>query len=239
VFFSRLPPPVTALTRARLQEAVRPDDIIFTMDSTIGQAAQGQAAAFKSAVPVGSVIITKLDGHAKGGGALSAVAATGAPIIFLGLGEHFDDLQPFEARSFISKMLGRGDIKGLVTEFKEKGIFDDQEAMMERLTKGDKFTLRDMYDQFQTIMKLGPLGKVREGAGAGAGLVGGVATTSGSGGGLAGAPRPVRPAFCHPGFFLSHAAAATPPLPPLPVSHAHAHRSWTCCPAGWGRSCRR
>ena len=144
-----------------VQEAVRPDDIIFTMDSTIGQAAQAQAAAFKSAVPVGSVIITKLDGHAKGGGALSAVAATGAPIIFLGLGEHFDDLQPFEAKAFISKMLGRGDIKGLVTEFKEKGILDDQEEMMERLSKGH-FTLRDMYEQFSSIMKLGPISKVSE-----------------------------------------------------------------------------
>jgi signal recognition particle subunit SRP54 len=149
----------------QVQEAVAPDDIIFTMDSTIGQAAQGQAAAFKSAVPVGSVIITKLDGHAKGGGALSAVAATGAPIIFLGLGEHFDDLQPFEARAFISKMLGRGDLKGLVNGFKEKGIFDDQEEMMNRMSKG-KFTLRDMYEQFQSIMKLGPLSKVSRRAGA-------------------------------------------------------------------------
>lgn len=73
--------------------AVRPDDIVFVMDSTIGQAAFGQAKAFKDSVPVGSVIITKLDGHAKGGGALSAVAATGSPIIFIGSGEHFDDLQ--------------------------------------------------------------------------------------------------------------------------------------------------
>jgi signal recognition particle subunit SRP54 len=79
------------------------------MDATQGQAVYDQAMSFKEAVPVGAVIITKLDGHAKGGGALSAVAATGSPIIFLGSGEHFDDLDPFNARSFVSKLLGMGD----------------------------------------------------------------------------------------------------------------------------------
>lgn len=79
------------------------------MDATQGQAVYDQAMSFKQAVPVGAVVITKLDGHAKGGGALSAVAATGSPIIFLGSGEHFDDLDPFNARSFVSKLLGMGD----------------------------------------------------------------------------------------------------------------------------------
>jgi signal recognition particle subunit SRP54 len=79
------------------------------MDATQGQAVFDQAKSFKQAVPVGSVIITKLDGHAKGGGALSAVAATGSPIIFLGSGEHFDDLDPFNAQSFVSRLLGMGD----------------------------------------------------------------------------------------------------------------------------------
>ena len=68
-----------------------------------------QALAFHSAVKVGSVIVTKLDGHAKGGGALSAVAATGSPIVFLGNGERFEDLDPFNAKSFVSKLLGFGD----------------------------------------------------------------------------------------------------------------------------------
>lgn len=81
------------------------------MDATQGQAVFDQATSFKEAVPVGAVIITKLDGHAKGGGALSAVAATGSPIIFLGSGEHFDDFDPFNARSFVSKLLGMGDGK--------------------------------------------------------------------------------------------------------------------------------
>jgi signal recognition particle subunit SRP54 len=141
--------------------AVAPDDIIFVMDSSIGQAAQAQAAAFKASVPVGSVIITKLDGHAKGGGALSAVAATGSPVIFIGSGEHFDDLQPFDPQRFIGKLLGRGDVAGLVTEFKEKGILDSAPDMLDRMSRG-KFTLRDMRDQFGQLMKLGPLNKVME-----------------------------------------------------------------------------
>ena len=80
----------------QIAEAVNPDDIVFVMDSSIGQAALEQASAFKEAVTVGSVIMTKLDGHAKGGGALSAVAATESPIVFIGTGEHFDDFETFE-----------------------------------------------------------------------------------------------------------------------------------------------
>lgn len=82
---------------------------MFVMDATQGQAVMDQATSFKEAVSVGSVIITKLDGHAKGGGALSAVAATHSPIIFLGSGEHFDDFDKFDARSFVSRLLGMGD----------------------------------------------------------------------------------------------------------------------------------
>jgi signal recognition particle subunit SRP54 len=70
-------------------------------------------------VNVGSVIITKLDGHAKGGGALSAVAATESPIIFIGTGEHFEDLEPFNAPSFIKRLLGLGDIQGIISTVSE------------------------------------------------------------------------------------------------------------------------
>jgi len=80
------------------------------MDSSIGQACFDQAKAFHKAVKVGSVIITKLDGHAKGGGALSAVAATESPIIFIGTGEHFDEFESFEPASFIKRLLGLGDL---------------------------------------------------------------------------------------------------------------------------------
>lgn len=133
---------------------VKPDDVVFVMDGSIGQAAHAQASAFKSSVPVGSVIITKLDGHARGGGALSAVAATGSPIQFIGTGEHFDDLSEFDAERFISKLLGRGDLRGLMQEIKEKGIMENQPELMQRMAKG-KFTLADFRDQFEQIMKLG------------------------------------------------------------------------------------
>jgi signal recognition particle GTPase len=94
------------------------------MDSSIGQAARDQASAFKAAVDVGSVIITKLDGHAKGGGALSAVAATKSPILFVGTGEHIDDFQLFDTKSFVSRLLGMGDITGLLNLFQENKMFE-------------------------------------------------------------------------------------------------------------------
>lgn len=147
----------------QVASAVKPDDIVFVMDSTIGQAASAQAHAFTSSVKVGSVVITKLDGHAKGGGALSAVAATGAPIVFIGTGEHFDELQAFDPRSFVGKLLGRGDVQGLMTELHEKGIAADSEALMKRMEgSGGKYTFRDLYDQMASLLKLGPISKVME-----------------------------------------------------------------------------
>ena len=139
--------------------AVEPDETIFVMDSHIGQACYDQAHAFHSAVPVGSVIVTKLDGHAKGGGALSAVAATNAPIVFIGTGEHLDNLEKFDARGFVSRMLGMGDISGLVDTIKDAVSVEEQKEMMQRLQHG-QFTMRDMYSQLQSVMKMGPLGNL-------------------------------------------------------------------------------
>jgi len=142
-----------------IRAAVEPDNIVFILDATQGQAVHDQAASFHEAVDIGSCIITKLDGHAKGGGALSAVAATGAPIIFLGSGEHFDDFEPFRAQSFVSRLLGFGDMRGLVESIKETVDDSKSPAAMDRMAKG-VFTLRDMYEQFTNVMKLGPLSKV-------------------------------------------------------------------------------
>jgi len=139
--------------------AVEPDETIFVMDSHIGQACFDQASAFHLAVPVGSVVVTKLDGHAKGGGALSAVAATNAPIIFIGTGEHLDNLDPFDARGFVSRLMGMGDISGLVNTIKDAVNIEEQKDMMARLQHG-QFTMRDMYSQLQSVMKMGPLGNL-------------------------------------------------------------------------------
>lgn len=130
------------------------------MDSSIGQAAKDQALAFKSAVSVGSVIITKLDGHAKGGGALSAVAATSSPIIFVGTGEHIDDFEPFNTKSFVSRLLGMGDISGLLSMFEEQKMLEQPELYKKLMQGTGDFTFRDMYEQFQNLLKLGPLSKV-------------------------------------------------------------------------------
>lgn len=101
------------------------------MDGSIGQACYGQAKAFKESVKVGSVIITKLDGHAKGGGSLSAVSATESPIVFLGTGEHFEDLEPFNPESFVKRLLGLGDISGLMQKVNEAMSSGQQKNIME------------------------------------------------------------------------------------------------------------
>jgi len=142
--------------------AVKPDQIIFVMDGSIGQAAEAQAKAFNDAVDVGSVIITKMDSkNRKGGGALSAVAATKSPIIFIGVGEHLDDLEPFVVRSFVSKLMGMGDMPELVRKISSVVDEKKQPKLVDRLKKG-LFSLRDMHDQFESILQMGPLGKMLE-----------------------------------------------------------------------------
>jgi len=91
----------------------------LVIDATIGQQAKSQAEAFSKAVTIASIIITKLDGSAKGGGALSAVAATNAKIRFIGTGEGIDDLELFDAQSFVSRLLGLGDLKSLIEKVKK------------------------------------------------------------------------------------------------------------------------
>lgn len=144
-----------------IQEAVKPDNIIFVMDGSIGQAAFDQAKAFNDRVKIASVIITKLDGHAKGGGALAAIAATSSPIIFIGTGEQIPDLEPFEPKPFVSRLLGMGDIPGMMKMFEEAIPKAKQEELQSRLAEG-KFSLRDMQDQLTNIMSMGPIEKVMQ-----------------------------------------------------------------------------
>jgi len=142
-----------------VSNAIEPDNVIFVMDASIGQACESQARAFKEKVDVGGVIITKLDGHAKGGGALSAVAATKSPIIFIGTGEHIDDLELFKTKSFIQKLLGMGDLEELMNTVQDLGMEKNNEALMKKIQHGE-FTLRDMYEQFTNIMKMGPFSQI-------------------------------------------------------------------------------
>ncbi len=139
--------------------AVEPSLTVFVMDASVGQAVGDQAAAFRASVDVGAVIVTKTDGHAKGGGALAAVAATRAPIIFLGTGEHTDEFEPFEPRSFVSRLLGRGDWSGFMDKIQDVIPAASQPELMDKLTQG-QFSMRILYEQFTHISALGPMSSV-------------------------------------------------------------------------------
>ena len=131
----------------------------LVIDAQVGQAAGPMAETFHQLVGVTGTIVTKLDGTARGGGALSAVATTGAPIVFVGEGEKLSDLEKFESDRFISRLLGMGDIKGLIDLAPED--LDEEEAL--RLTKrlmSGRFTLTDMYAQMEMMSKIGTLDKV-------------------------------------------------------------------------------
>jgi len=137
-----------------LERAVKPDEVIMVIDATIGQQAATQAKAFHEATPLGSIIVAKLDGSARGGGALSAVAATGAPIKFIGVGEDIDDLEPFVPSRFVGRLLGMGDIQTLIERVREAEI-KVPEKKVKAILRG-KFTLTDMYEQLEALTKMGP-----------------------------------------------------------------------------------
>jgi len=142
----------------QIAAAVKPQEIVLVLDGTIGQQASVQAQAFKEATDVGSIIVSKLDGTARGGGALSGVSATGAPIKFIGTGEKIEDMEPFVPSRFIGRLLGMGDIDGLIAKVKEAEIEPSEKDVYKMLS--GKFNLQDMYDQFEAMRKMGPLQKV-------------------------------------------------------------------------------
>jgi len=142
----------------QIVRAVRPQEVILVLDGTIGQQASAQAAAFNEATDVGSIIVAKLDGSARGGGALSGVAATGAPIKFIGTGEKIEDLEPFVPGRFIGRLLGMGDIESLVAKVQEAEVQVTERDVNAMLS--GKFSLADMYQQFEAMRSMGPLQKV-------------------------------------------------------------------------------
>ncbi|MBS7611175.1 signal recognition particle protein Srp54 [Candidatus Bathyarchaeota archaeon] len=140
---------------SQLYETIKPDEVILTIDATIGQQAYNQAKAFHETVKVGSIIVTKMDGSARGGGALSAIAATGAPIRLIGVGEKIEDLEVFNPRRFVARLLGFGDIEGLIEKFKQAEVRVSEKEAKEVLT--GKFTLEEFYKQMESLRKMGPL----------------------------------------------------------------------------------
>jgi signal recognition particle subunit SRP54 len=131
----------------------KPDLIILVIDGTIGQQAYSQAKSFHETVPVGGIIITKLDGTAKGGGALAASAVTGAKILFIGSGERIDDLEEFNPTRFVGRLLGMGDIKAILDLAKDLELQAD-ENQSKRVLSG-KMTIEDFYSQMESVGKMG------------------------------------------------------------------------------------
>jgi signal recognition particle subunit SRP54 len=141
-----------------LEKKIKPDEVMMVIDGTIGQQALLQAQTFHEATPIGSILVTKLDGSARGGGALSAVAATGAPIKFIGTGEKTEDIEQFIPSRFVGRLLGMGDLETLLEKVHEAEIKVPQKKAKAILS--GKFTLTDMYEQFEAVKGMGPFRKI-------------------------------------------------------------------------------
>ncbi len=142
----------------RVYREIKPDKTLLVIDGTMGQSAGEQAKAFQESCRIDGVIITKLDGSAKGGGSLSACSETKSPVYFIGMGEHIDDFEEFDPNRFVSRLLGFGDLEALLEKAKEADL---SEETAKRMMSG-KFTLNDLYDQIEQMGRLGPMKKVME-----------------------------------------------------------------------------
>jgi signal recognition particle subunit SRP54 len=140
-----------------INEIAKPEHRWLVIDAALGQQAAEQARRFNEAIGIDGVLITKMDGTAKGGGALSAVSETKSGIVFIGAGETIDDLERFDPDGFISRLLGMGDLKALAERAEE--VMADDEMDVNAMLRG-KFTLRDMYKQLEAVNKMGPLKQV-------------------------------------------------------------------------------
>lgn len=143
-----------------IAKAIEPDEISLVIDASMGQKAYDLALRFHQTTPIGSIIVTKLDGTAKGGGALSAVAATKAPIKFIGVGEKIPELEVFEPRRFVGRLLGLGDLPALIDKLRSVEHHQEVEKRFTKAIAVGKVTLADIYLQLQMMRKLGPLSKV-------------------------------------------------------------------------------
>ncbi|HJS29368.1 MAG TPA: signal recognition particle protein [Anaerolineales bacterium] len=146
---------------AAIDRTAHPVETLLVVDSMIGQEAVNIAQGFKAEVPLTGLILTKLDGDARGGAAISIRSVTGVPIKFLGTGEDLQDFEPFDPGRLASRILGMGDMLGLIE--RAELAFDETEAtaQAEKLMAGD-FTLEDFLDQLRQIRKMGPIGKLLE-----------------------------------------------------------------------------
>lgn len=143
----------------KIAKKVSPDEIVLVIDGTMGQNAFSQADAFNATTKIGSIIVTKLDGSARGGGAISAVAATGSKIRYIGTGEKIEDFERFEPERFVERILGMGDLKGILERVTNAGLFDQPEDILEAFKKG-KMSLRIWRNQMKSVGNMGSMGKI-------------------------------------------------------------------------------
>ena len=145
----------------RMKAALNPHEILLVVDAISGQEALNVAEAFNSRLSVTGVVLSKLDGDARGGAALAVLAATGVPVKFAGVGEGIDAIEQFDPRRMAERIMGMGDMAGLVEKIREATTEADVMHMAESIKKA-RFTMDDMLAQFEQIQKMGPLEKVME-----------------------------------------------------------------------------
>src|SRR3989344_3338621 len=133
-----------------VRDSIKPEHVLLVISGDIGQAARKQAEAFHEAAGVNGVIVTKLDGTAKGGGALTACAATSAKVKFIGHGEHIEDLEEFKPKNFVSRLLGMGDLETLLEKAKDAISEEQAEKLGKKILKGE-FNFIDLYEQMQAL----------------------------------------------------------------------------------------
>ena len=142
-----------------IKEISGPSDLLYVADAMTGQDAIKSAGEFNAQVGVTGVVLTKIDGDARGGAALSVVSVVGVPIAFVGSGEKLDDLEPFHADRFVSRMLGMGDVLSLIEKAEEVIDQGAAEKLEAKIRKGG-FTLEDFRDQLRLLKRMGPLDKI-------------------------------------------------------------------------------
>jgi signal recognition particle subunit SRP54 len=145
---------------ARVRDAVVPDEVLLVVDAMIGQDAVRTAEEFGAVVGFDGVVLTKLDGDARGGAALSIVSVTGRPILFASTGEGLEDFEAFHPDRMASRILDMGDVLTLIEQAERAFDTEQTERMAQKVAQGEDFTLEDFLDQMQAVKKMGSLGKI-------------------------------------------------------------------------------
>jgi signal recognition particle subunit SRP54 len=144
-----------------INQEIKPNEKLLVISADIGQAAQKQAEQFHKSCSITGVVVTKMDGTARGGGALTACSISKAPIVFIGVGEKINDLEYFNPKGFVGRLLGMGDLEALLEKAKDAIKAEDAEDLGKRFLKGE-FNLLDLYEQMSAMKKMGSLKKLVE-----------------------------------------------------------------------------